>query len=58
VVSMTLTYVAIATDDGLLKVPNSGVLAAAVGPWGHMQSSVSDEASRVVSSHRETARSS
>jgi small-conductance mechanosensitive channel len=58
VVSMSLTYVVIATDDGLLKVPNSGILASAVGPWSQVQPSVSDEATRVVSSHRETARSS
>jgi small-conductance mechanosensitive channel len=79
VVSMTLTYVAISTDDGLLKVPNSGMLASAVGPWGHSHSSVDDdttmpppaspaapspvhasvgqEATRLVSSHRERARS-
>ncbi|HEY2214018.1 MAG TPA: mechanosensitive ion channel domain-containing protein [Acidimicrobiales bacterium] len=64
VVSMTLTYVAIATDEGLLKVPNSGVLASAVGPWGHSPTSasefhspVAEEATRLVSSHRETARS-
>jgi small-conductance mechanosensitive channel len=33
VTSMSLTYVSVSTDDGMLKVPNSSVLAAAVGPW-------------------------
>jgi small-conductance mechanosensitive channel len=33
VASMSLTYVSVLTDDGVLKVPNSSVLAAAVGPW-------------------------
>jgi small-conductance mechanosensitive channel len=33
VTSMSLTYVSVLTDDGMLKVPNSSVLAAAVGPW-------------------------
>ena len=33
VASMSLTYVSVLTDDGMLKVPNSSVLAAAVGPW-------------------------
>lgn len=31
--SMSLTYVSVITEDGLLKVPNSSFLAAAVGPW-------------------------
>jgi small-conductance mechanosensitive channel len=35
VTSMSLTYVSVLTDDGLLKVPNSSLLAAAVGPWHH-----------------------
>jgi len=30
---MNLTYVTLRTDEGLLNVPNSGMLAAAVGPW-------------------------
>jgi small-conductance mechanosensitive channel len=30
--NMSLTYVTVETDDGPLHVPNSGVLAAAVGP--------------------------
>ena len=30
---MNLTYVTLRTEDGLLNVPNSGMLAAAVGPW-------------------------
>jgi hypothetical protein len=30
---MSLTYVSISTSDGMLQVPNSSVLAAAVGPW-------------------------
>jgi hypothetical protein len=33
VLGMSLTYVTMSTDDGLLKVPNSGMLAAAVGPY-------------------------
>lgn len=33
VTSMSLTYVSVFTDEGLLKVPNSSVLSAAVGPW-------------------------
>lgn len=33
VASMSLTYVSVLTDQGLLKVPNSSFLAAAVGPW-------------------------
>ncbi len=31
--SMNLTYVLIRTEQGLLNVPNSSLLAAAVGPW-------------------------
>lgn len=33
VTSMSLTYVSVLTEQGLLKVPNSTFLAAAVGPW-------------------------
>lgn len=33
VTSMSLTYVSILTEQGMLKVPNSSLLAAAVGPW-------------------------
>jgi len=33
VTGMSLTYVTLRTDEGPLKVPNSGMLAAAVGPW-------------------------
>jgi small-conductance mechanosensitive channel len=29
---MTLTYVSLATDDGTVLLPNSAVLAAAIGP--------------------------
>jgi hypothetical protein len=32
---MSLTYVSVLTDEGMLKVPNSSLLAAAVGPWDH-----------------------
>ena len=32
VTSMSLTYVSIMTDQGMLKVPNSSLLSAAVGP--------------------------
>ena len=35
VTSMSLTYVSVLTDEGMLKVPNSSMLAAAVGPWDH-----------------------
>ena len=31
--AMNLTYVMVRTEQGLLHVPNSGMLAAAVGPW-------------------------
>lgn len=31
--SRSLTYVSMLTEQGLLKVPNSSFLAAAVGPW-------------------------
>lgn len=33
VTSMSLTYVSVLTDEGMPKVPNSSLLAAAVGPW-------------------------
>jgi len=33
VLGMSLTYVTLSTDDGLLKVPNSALLASAVGPY-------------------------
>ena len=33
VTAMSLTYVSVLTDEGMLKVPNSSLLAAAVGPW-------------------------
>jgi small-conductance mechanosensitive channel len=33
VLAMSLTYVSILTNEGLLKVPNASVLASAVGPW-------------------------
>jgi small-conductance mechanosensitive channel len=33
VTSMSLTYVSVLTEQGMLKVPNSSLLAAAVGPW-------------------------
>ena len=35
VTSMSLTYVSVLTDQGMLKVPNASLLAAAVGPWDH-----------------------
>ena len=31
--AMNLTYVMVRTEQGLLNVPNSAMLAAAVGPW-------------------------
>jgi small-conductance mechanosensitive channel len=33
VLAMSLTYISILTPEGILKVPNSSMLAAAVGPW-------------------------
>ena len=30
---MSLIYVSVLTDEGMLKVPNSSLLGAAVGPW-------------------------
>jgi small-conductance mechanosensitive channel len=33
VLSLSLTYMTIATPEGVLKVPNSSVMAAAVGPF-------------------------
>jgi small-conductance mechanosensitive channel len=33
VTSMNLTYVSVLTKEGLLQVPNSSFLSAAVGPW-------------------------
>jgi small-conductance mechanosensitive channel len=33
IMSMSLTYVSVLTEQGLLQVPNSSFLAAAVGPW-------------------------
>jgi small-conductance mechanosensitive channel len=33
VTAMSLTYVSVLTEQGMLKVPNSSLLAAAVGPW-------------------------
>jgi small-conductance mechanosensitive channel len=33
VTSMSLTYVSVLTKEGLLQVPNSSFLSAAVGPW-------------------------
>ncbi|MFZ0249874.1 MAG: mechanosensitive ion channel domain-containing protein [Acidimicrobiales bacterium] len=43
VTSMSLTYVSVLTEEGMLKVPNSSLLAAAVGPW--------DRPSHVPSGH-------
>lgn len=39
VVSMSLTYVSVATKEGLLKVPNSQVMNSAVGPFPRPPSS-------------------
>ena len=33
VVTMSLTYVSVLTDKGMLQVPNSSLLSSAVGPW-------------------------
>ena len=33
VVTMSLTYVTVLTEEGMLQVPNSSVLSSAVGPW-------------------------
>jgi small-conductance mechanosensitive channel len=37
VVTMSLTYVTMLTDEGVLQVPNSSVLSAAVGPWPRVE---------------------
>jgi small-conductance mechanosensitive channel len=46
VTSMSLTYVSVLTEEGLLQVPNSSFLAAAVGPWPRPERD--DEAQRLV----------
>jgi len=46
VTSMSLTYVSVLTEEGLLQVPNSSFLAAAVGPWPRPEHH--DEAQRLV----------
>jgi hypothetical protein len=54
---MSLTYVSILTDEGMLKVPNSSLLAAAVGPWDrmtHHQSEQHREESSLVGAGRGT----
>ena len=33
VLTMSLTYVTLLTEEGMLHVPNASVLSAAVGPW-------------------------
>jgi small-conductance mechanosensitive channel len=40
VLGISLTYVTIQTDEGVLKVPNSVMLAAAIGPIGPKQEDV------------------
>jgi small-conductance mechanosensitive channel len=40
VLSLSLTYVTIRTDDGVLKIPNSVMLAAAVGPLSPGQAAI------------------
>jgi len=42
---MNLTYVTLRTDDGVLNIPNSGMLAAAVGPWKKVAVTPGSEAS-------------
>jgi len=42
---MNLTYVTLRTDDGVLNIPNSGMLAAAVGPWKKVAVTPAGEAS-------------
>jgi hypothetical protein len=52
---MSLTYVSILTDEGMLKVPNSSLLAAAVGPWdraAHHRSEQNREESSLVGAGR------
>lgn len=44
VTAMSLTYVSVLTDEGMLKVPNSSLLAAAVGPWDRAAHSQPDHA--------------
>lgn len=45
VLSLSLTYVTMATPEGVLKVPNSSVMAAAVGPFTRPTSQPRNEAS-------------
>src|SRR6185437_7076332 len=46
VTSMSLTYVSVLTEGGILQVPNSSFLAAAVGPWPRPEHD--DEAQQLV----------
>ncbi|HEY1446525.1 MAG TPA: mechanosensitive ion channel domain-containing protein [Acidimicrobiales bacterium] len=46
VTSMSLTYVSVLTEQGLLQVPNSSFLAAAVGPWPRPEQR--DDSNRLV----------
>jgi small-conductance mechanosensitive channel len=43
VLAVSLTYVTVRTDDGLLKIPNSVMLATAAGPIAPPQKRVPDE---------------
>jgi small-conductance mechanosensitive channel len=44
VLSLSLTYVTIATPEGVLKVPNSSVMASAVGPLARPANQIRTEA--------------
>jgi small-conductance mechanosensitive channel len=44
VLGLSLTYVTIRTDDGILKIPNSVMLATAVGPVDRYSDGASDAA--------------
>lgn len=46
VTSMSLTYVSVLTREGLLQVPNSSFLSAAVGPWPRPEDH--DDAAKLV----------
>jgi small-conductance mechanosensitive channel len=46
VLSLSLTYVTIATPEGVLKVPNSSVMASAVGPSSRPSSQARTETER------------
>jgi small-conductance mechanosensitive channel len=52
VTSMSLTYVSVLTDEGMLKVPNASLLAAAVGPWDLQRNTSTTTKAPVRNGHR------